>query len=61
MGKGMTKAEAGRLGGLATKARYGKGYYSRIGKMGGRKGGLKTKSRHGSAHFKRIGRKGGLH
>ena len=56
---GMSKAQAGRMGGLVTKSRYGSGYYSRIGKKGGSPGGKRTLERHGSAHFKRIGAKGG--
>jgi hypothetical protein len=60
MGK-MSKAEAGRLGGLATKSRYGSGYYSRIGKKGASKGGRKTKERYGTSHLAYIGSKGGRH
>ena len=55
----MSKAQAGRKGGLTTKGRYGSGYYSRIGKKGASKGGNATKSRHGSAFFSKIGRQGG--
>lgn len=55
----MSKAEAGRLGGLQTKSRYGSGYYARIGHKGGSKGGNKTKSRYGTDFFRKIGAKGG--
>ena len=55
----MSKAQAGRKGGNVTKARYGSGYYSTIGKKGASKGGKKTKERHGTAFFKSIGKKGG--
>jgi hypothetical protein len=55
----MSKAQAGRKGGLTTKGRYGSGYYSRIGKKGASKGGNATKARHGSGFFSQIGAKGG--
>jgi hypothetical protein len=58
MGK-MTKAQAGRKGGLATKSRHGSGYFAKIGRKGGLVGGKVTKARHGTSHFKRIGSKGG--
>lgn len=32
--KKMTKAEAGRLGGLATKEKYGSDYFKRLGEKG---------------------------
>ncbi len=59
MGK-MTKAEAGRLGGLKTKSRYGSTFFSAIGKKGGSKGGKKILSLYGKGHMREIGRKGGL-
>lgn len=55
----MTRAEAGRRGGLSTKQRYGGEHFSRIGRMGGKKGGESTKRRYGIDFYKRIGRKGG--
>lgn len=55
----MSRAEAGRKGGLATKQRYGEGHFSRIGHKGGKKGGEATKRRYGVEFYKRIGRKGG--
>lgn len=55
----MSRAEAGRKGGLSTKQRYGEGHFSRIGRMGGKKGGESTKRRYGVDFYKRIGRKGG--
>jgi len=57
----MSKSEAGRIGGLQTKSRYGSGFYARIGRKGGGRGGNKTKARYGTEHFRIIGRKGGLH
>jgi general stress protein YciG len=55
----MSKAEAGRKGGLSTKERYGDRHFSEIGKMGGRKGGESTKQRYGIEFYQRIGKKGG--
>ena len=55
----MSKAQAGRIGGNATKSKYGSPYYSRIGKKGASAGGKTTKARYGSAHFKKIGSIGG--
>jgi hypothetical protein len=55
----MSKAQAGRLGGNATKRRGGSAYYSRIGKKGASKGGRSTYARHGSAYMKKIGARGG--
>lgn len=57
--KKMSRAEAGRKGGLTTKSRYGEEYYGRIGRIGGRKGGETTKRRYGIEHYQKIGRKGG--
>lgn len=55
----MTRAEAGRKGGLTTKKRYGDEFFGRIGKIGGKKGGDTTKKRYGIEFYQRIGRKGG--
>lgn len=55
----MTRAEAGRKGGLSTKQRYGDEFFGRIGRLGGKKGGEATKRRHGVEFYQRIGRKGG--
>lgn len=55
----MSRAEAGRKGGLSTKQRYGGEHFSRIGRLGGKKGGESTKRRYGVDFYKRIGRKGG--
>lgn len=55
----MTRAEAGRKGGLSTKKRYGEDYFSEIGRMGGKKGGESTKRRYGVEFYQEIGRKGG--
>ncbi|MGH2728137.1 MAG: hypothetical protein ACRDKS_14295 [Actinomycetota bacterium] len=55
----MSRAEAGRKGGLSTKQRYGGDHFSRIGRMGGKKGGESTKRRYGVEFYQRIGRKGG--
>jgi hypothetical protein len=55
----MTKAQAGRLGGLATKNKYGNRHFSTIGKKGASKGGKSTQARHGTVFFRQIGAKGG--
>jgi uncharacterized protein len=55
----MSRAEAGRKGGLTTKKRYGADFYQRIGRKGGKKGGLTTKQRYGPEFYRTIGRKGG--
>lgn len=55
----MSRAEAGRKGGLSTKARYGDEHFSSIGRMGGKKGGESTKKRYGIEFYQEIGRKGG--
>jgi len=55
----MSRAEAGRKGGLTTKRRYGADFYQEIGRKGGKKGGLTTKRRYGVDFYQRIGRKGG--
>lgn len=48
----MTKAEAGRLGGLANAKKHGREHFRKIGSKGG-----KT---HTPEHMKTIGRLGGL-
>lgn len=55
----MTRAEAGRKGGLSTKKKYGPDFYQEIGRLGGRKGGKTTKQRYGVGFYQTIGRKGG--
>lgn len=55
----MTRAEAGRKGGLRTKERHGDDYFGRIGRLGGKKGGESTKQRYGVEFYRSIGRKGG--
>lgn len=55
----MSRAEAGRKGGLRTKERHGQDYFGRIGRMGGKKGGESTKERYGVEFYRTIGRKGG--
>ncbi|MGH2773364.1 MAG: hypothetical protein ACRDIU_09555 [Actinomycetota bacterium] len=55
----MSRAEAGRKGGLSTKQRYGENYFSDIGRMGGKKGGESTKKKYGVEFYQQIGRKGG--
>jgi general stress protein YciG len=55
----MSRAEAGRKGGLTTKQRYGAEFFGRIGKIGGKKGGDTTKRRYGLEFYQQIGRKGG--
>lgn len=56
----MSRAEAGKKGGLATKKKYGSEFYSAIGKTGGKKGGATTKKKYGTEFYQKIGRKGGL-
>jgi len=67
--------EEARRGGEAVRAKYGRDFYSRIGKKGGdtvsrqhgpdfyanigRKGGESTKARQGNEFYARIGQKGG--
>jgi hypothetical protein len=55
----MSRAQAGRKGGLTTKQRYGEEFFGRIGRIGGKKGGETTKKRYGVEFYQRIGRKGG--
>ena len=50
----LTKAEAGRLGGLQTKRRHGRPHYQQA----GRKGAQATLETHGTEHMAAIGRKG---
>ena len=55
----MSRAEAGRKGGHATRERYGESHFGRIGRIGGKKGGETTKKRYGVDFYSRIGRIGG--
>jgi uncharacterized protein len=55
----MSRAEAGRKGGLTTKSRHGAEFFGRIGRIGGKKGGDTTKKRYGIEFYQTIGRKGG--
>ncbi len=55
----MSRAEAGRKGGHATRERYGESHFGRIGRIGGKKGGATTKKRYGVDFYSRIGRIGG--
>jgi hypothetical protein len=50
----LTKAEAGRLGGLQTKQRHGSEHYRRAGKLGAEA----TLRTHGVEHMAEIGRRG---
>jgi general stress protein YciG len=50
----LTKAEAGRLGGLRTQQRHGTEHFQQA----GRKGGAATLAAHGVEHMAAIGRKG---
>ncbi|HEX9823133.1 MAG TPA: hypothetical protein VGB51_01915 [Actinomycetota bacterium] len=59
MASRMSRAEAGRKGGLSTKKKYGPGFYQEIGRIGGKKGGRTTKQRYGVEFYQKIGRKGG--
>ncbi len=51
----LSRAEAGRLGGLRTRELYGAEHYKDIGRQGGAKGGAVTKQRYGKEHYRRIG------
>lgn len=55
----MSRAEAGRKGGLSTRDRHGRAFFGQIGRIGGKKGGETTKRRHGIEFYQQIGRKGG--
>lgn len=55
MSKPKTMSDLGRIGGRATAARRGPGFYAEI----GRKGGAKTKATKGADYFEKIGAKGG--
>jgi general stress protein YciG len=50
----LTKAEAGRLGGLATQRKHGPEHF----RSAGRKGGHATLAAHGTEHMAAIGREG---
>jgi hypothetical protein len=52
--KKLTKAEAGRLGGLKTKQRHGSEHYRRAGQLGAKA----TLERHGPEHMAEIGKRG---
>jgi hypothetical protein len=52
--KKLTRAEAGRLGGLRTKQRHGTEHFRRAGKLGGKA----LVDAHGPEHMAQIGRKG---
>ena len=55
----MSRAEAGRKGGLTTKSRHGEEFFGKIGRIGGKKGGDTTKRRYGVEFYQQIGRLGG--
>ena len=70
----MSVREAGRRGGEAVKAKYGREHYARIGQVGGAKvaergpaffsaigqiGGSKVRDTHGAEFYREIGSKGG--
>jgi len=55
--RSMTRAEAGKKGGLTTKRRYGQGFYRQIGRLGGKKGGESTKQRYGVGFYRDIAKK----
>jgi len=52
--RNLTKAEAGRLGGLRTKQRHGTEHFRRAGQLGGKA----LVAAHGPEHMAAIGRKG---
>lgn len=59
MGEKMSRQEAGRKGGVATRDRHGAEHYKAIGAAGGRKGGQATARLYGPEHYREIGRRGG--
>ena len=52
----LTKAEAGRLGGLRTKAKHGSEHFRRAGSLGGRA----LLAKYGPEHYRKIGKAGFL-
>lgn len=40
----MTRAEAGRKGGMKTRQRYGNDFFRKIGRIGGKKGGARIRT-----------------
>lgn len=40
----MTRAEAGRKGGMKTRQRYGNEFFRKIGRIGGKKGGARLRA-----------------
>ena len=54
--KKLTKAEAGRLGGLRTKQRHGTEHFRRAGSLGGKA----LLARYGPEHYRKIGKAGFL-
>ena len=54
--KKLTKAEAGRLGGLRTKQRHGTEHFRRAGSLGGKA----LLAKYGPEHYRRIGKAGFL-
>jgi hypothetical protein len=52
--KKLTKAEAGRLGGLRTKQRHGTEHFRRIGQAGAKA----LLAKYGTEHFRKIGKAG---
>jgi hypothetical protein len=52
----LTKAEAGRLGGLRTKAKHGTEHFRRAGALGGKA----LLAKYGPEHYRRIGKAGFL-
>jgi hypothetical protein len=54
--KKLTKAEAGRLGGLQTKQRHGTEHFRRAGSLGGKA----LLAKYGPEHYRKIGKAGFL-
>ena len=52
----LTKAEAGRLGGLRTKAKHGSEHFRRAGSLGGKA----LLAKYGPEHYRKIGKAGFL-
>ena len=54
--KKLTKAEAGRLGGLRTKQRHGTAHFRRAGSLGAKS----VLAKYGTEHYRKIGKAGFL-
>jgi uncharacterized protein len=55
----MTTREAGALGGAKVREKYGKEFFSRIGREGRAKAVVTIQARYGDDYYKKIGSMGG--